>query len=309
MRQFMRLFLSVMIGFGPAMARADEACDALGHLLLASDLMRIASDTQMDLDSSYGPSIGASIRSSGEFTREMQQRAPEKVSAIQVLRNAAAAAFTFVMAGQSDRAVLEDAGVELGEGARQLYLDWTCDDPEAGDGQGELEAGVEGERDPGAGSIGRGGAVSFQAVWVALGRDNPVERAVLLGGFATSAILLPYLVLRDRRNRRRAERHVCPCETSIVLDDTRYGVRFFDISVTGARIILKEVLPTGMALSVEVAGQDVEARVARSGPGFAGLEFARPLNAAVLGAQLAEAKDAMAFSNKAAPAPVAKTAA
>jgi len=310
MRQKARVLLIVVIGLCPRVAVADEdACAALGHLLLASDLMRIAADAGGNLETTYGPSIGASIRSSASVTEELQQRAPEKFNAIRALREIAATALAFASAGRIEVASLEDTGRTVAEDARQLYVDWTCDDPEPGPGNGDLTGGEDGERDPSAGGIGRGGAASFRAVWIALGNENRVERAVLLGCFVTAAILLPYLVLRDRRNRRRAERHFCASPTSIVIDEARRDVRFFDISSTGARLILGEILPPGTALMVEVAGEDVEATVVRSGTGFAGIQFAQPLSEDLLQEQLEIAQKAMQWSSKAARAAAAQAAA
>lgn len=295
MRHFVRCLLIFFLGLWPQLVRADEACDALGHLLLASDLMRIAADTGNDLETTYGPSIGASIRSSGTLTRDLEQRAPEKASAIRTLRDIAASALAFVSTGRAELATLDQTGRELGEDARQLYVDWTCDDPEPGPGNGDLDGGADGERDPSAGGIGRGGAAGFRAVWVAIGRDNPIERAVLLGCFVTSVILLPYLILRDRRRRRRAERHVCSSPTSLVVSDQRVAARFFDISITGARVLVDTVIPPGTELMIEISGEDHPARVARSGKGFAGLEFEQTLKRDILQGQLEEAQAGMLF--------------
>ena len=298
MRQAARVLMIFALWACPALTRADEACDALGHLLLAGDLMRIAADASIDLNESYGPSIGASIRSSAELSPEFQRRAPAKVSALTRLRDFAAASFAVVSAGRADRSSLDAAGQGLAQDARQLYVDWTCDDPEPGPGNGDLEGGVDGERDPSSGGVGRGGGANFRAVWVAIGRENPIERAVLLGSFATSIILLPYLVFRDRRNRRREERHVCACPTSIIYADQRIAARFFDISASGARIILDEALRPGAEIQVEVAGEDRPARVARSGKGFAGLQFEDILSKEELYAQLDLAQEAMLFPAK-----------
>ena len=309
MQRFRRLFCVLMMMVAPALARADEACDALGHLLLASDLMRIAADSGGNLEDTYGPSIGASLRSAGELPRELRQRAPEKFSALETLREIAATALAFASAGRIEVSSLDETGRTVAQDARQLYVDWTCDDPENGPGSGDLTGGEEGERDPSNGGVGSGGAVGFRAVWSALGNENRVERAVLLGCFATSIILLPYLIMRDRRKRRRSERHLCTSPTVVTVEDDEIDARFFDISVTGARLTLRELLPPGSPILVEVVGETVAATVIRSGTGFAGIQFDTPLSDAQLAAQLEDAKLAMSWATKVkkdAP-PVAKT--
>ena len=300
MQRFRRLFCVLVMMVVPVLARADEACDALGHLLLASDLMRIAADSGGNLNDTYGPSIGASLRSAGDLPRELRQRAPEKFSALETLREIAATALAFASAGRIEVSSLDETGRTVAQDARQLYVDWTCDDPENGPGSGDLTGGEDGERDPSNGGVGSGGAAGFRAVWAALGNENKVERAVLLGCFATSIILLPYLILRDRRNRRRSERHLCTSPTIVTIDDEEIDARFFDISVSGARLSLKEVLPPGSPIFVEVMGEKVAATVMRSGTGFAGVQFDTPLSEEQLAAQLEDAKKAMAWVPKAA---------
>ena len=301
MQRFRRLFFVLMLMVAaPVLARADEACDALGHLLLASDLMRIAAESGGNLNDTYGPSIGASLRSAGDLPRELRQRAPEKFSALETLREIAATALAFASAGRIEVSSLDDTGRTVAQDARQLYVDWTCDDPENGPGSGDLTGGEEGERDPSNGGVGNGGAAGFRAVWAALGNENRVERAVLLGCFATTIILLPYLLIRDRRNRRRAERHLCTSPTVVTMEDDEIDARFFDISVSGARLSLKEILPPGSPILVEVVGENVAATVMRSGTGFAGIQFDTPLSDEQLAAQLEDAKRAMAWVPKSA---------
>lgn len=298
MRRALRLLVIVVLWIWPSLAKADEACVALGHLMLAADLMRIAAEANLDLESSYGPSIGASIRSSAIFTPEFEERDPEKVSALLALRDVAAGAFAVVAAGQAERATLDQIGQGVAIEARGLYIDWICDEPDPGTQDGATAEEIPARHDLSRGGIGQGGGASFRAVWVALGRENPIERAVLLGCFATSVILLPYLVLRDRRNKRRAERHVCASPTSIVMSNRRIAARFFDISVSGARIIINQVIPPGTELTVEVAGADHRARVARSGKGYAGLQFEELLSRSELKAQLELAQATMLFPRK-----------
>lgn len=278
------IFLLVCAGS----ARAEESCDALGHLLLASDLMRIAAQAGGDLNTTYGPSIGASLESSADLPADFRRRRPDRVSALQGLRSVAANAFAFVVSGQAEPSVLEEAGTTVARDGQQLYVDWTCDDPEPGDGSGELTGGDDdaSEARGGAGE-GRGG-MTFRAVWISLGNQNRLERAVLLGCFSTASILLPYLLWRDRRNRRRAERYPCTLPTRIMIASVETEAIYFDISVTGARLTLPVVLAPGTELSLEVGGEMVLAHVVRSGKGYAGVEFASTLSQAQIDAVLAE---------------------
>lgn len=297
MLRFARVLVVLSVVVSPLVARADESCDALGHLLLASDLMLIAANSGGNVNDTYGPSIGASIRSSGELPRDLRDRRPDRVSALEGLRQVASTALAFVSAGQAEPATLGEAGRTVARDGRQLYLDWTCDDPEPGDGSGELTGGEEGDRDPSNGSVGDGaGGLSFRAVWVALGNENKTERAVLLGCFATSVILLPYLLLRDRRNKRRAERYPCTLPTTVVVANVETEATFFDVSVTGARLTLPVVFEPGTELTVEIAGDTVDARVVRAGKGFAGVEFASPLGQAQIDRLLAEISAATSFA-------------
>lgn len=296
MLRFARVFW-VLLFFLPAAVRADESCDALGHLLLASDLMLIAANSGADVESTYGPSIGASLRSSADLPRDVQQRRPDRVSALDGLRQIASTALAFVSAGQAESATLGEAGRTVARDGRQLYVDWTCDDPEPGDGTGELTGGEDADRDPSNGGVGDGsGGMTFRAVWIALGNENRTERAVLLGCFVTSMILLPYLLIRDRRKRRRSERFPSTLPTIVSVAEVETEATYFDISITGARLTLPVVLEPGTEIMVEVGGEPVLAHVVRSGKGFAGVEFASTLKAVQLEAHLDATKQANSFA-------------
>ncbi|MEM6609868.1 MAG: PilZ domain-containing protein [Pseudomonadota bacterium] len=271
----------------PVAAEANEACSALGHLALAADLMRVSSDTNMDLATGYGPSIEASLLATASAVLELRPAQPRAADQLQTLRRNALDAVAAKATGRLPASEFAATADTLGREIRQLQTAWQCQDV---DGETNETAQTTDEAvtpRQGRRELSASGLATLRVAFSRINRENRIERAALLGCATTSAILLPYLLIRDLRRKRRAMRYVFVSSTIVEAEGERLAARFFDVSVSGAKLMVPRRLPPQTAIKLELGGASRPATVARSGKGFAGVSFDEPLAEEELRALLA----------------------
>ncbi|MEM9321110.1 MAG: PilZ domain-containing protein [Pseudomonadota bacterium] len=284
----------------PGAAQAQATCTALGHLLLATDLMQVAGGTGNDLGATYGPAIAASLSTLGQ---EMAALPSTQTGELSLLARAASAALSAAQSG--NREELAIMAQQIGRAGQGLHGRWRCDEAESGPSTDVGLLPVNGQTTgPTAESLARGlrqlsadGVVSLRAALMQASQNNRVERAVILGCLSTLVILIPVMAAREVRKRRRSERHVYSQPTIVDADGVQLEARFFDVSQTGAKLLMAAAPEAGTDMLLDVGGQQRKARVARSGRGFAGVQFAQALSDAELG-QLLRTKAVIDQTNR-----------
>ncbi|MEM9757159.1 MAG: PilZ domain-containing protein [Pseudomonadota bacterium] len=278
------LVLTACLVLVPAWAVARPVCEAIDRVLVATDLLQIeTTQTQWEV---YAPSVAAAL---SDAARLAPAAAAEDDAAATILRGIAAQAAAPLRPGAPPMSRAD--ATRLGDEARALARSRGC--------AGVAEIRVPGRTDvqrappPGParldGPAGAAGATParLRAVVQALWRETRTEALFLSASAVMLLVVVPLLMLRDRHRRRRARRHPYFEPTTLRVDGRAMAARFFDVSLTGAAVLVANALPPGRAVEVDLNGLSRRARVVRQAKGFAGLAFDRPLSEADLARVLA----------------------